>query len=107
MDKDAAATVGWSGTGSPSEQPASAAVDGHGLVTAWSAGARRLLGYEPVEVVGRAAAGLLAEALPATAATSCAARAGWSGQVAIRHRDGHRVDLPVEAHPLLDAVGET
>ncbi|MCT9081836.1 SpoIIE family protein phosphatase [Streptomyces fulvoviolaceus] len=107
MDRDTAATVGSSRAGPPSEQTASAALDDHGLVTAWSSGARRLLGYEPVEVVGRAAAGLLAEALPATATIRCAEREGWSGQVAVRHHDGHRVNVLVEVHPLLDAAGET
>ncbi|WP_405534318.1 SpoIIE family protein phosphatase [Streptomyces sp. NBC_00075] len=107
MDRDGAATVGLSRAGPTSEKTASAAVDGHGLVTAWSPGARTLLGYEPVEVVGQPAAGLLADSLPATVATRCAAREGWSGQVAVRHRDGHRVDLSVEAHSLLDADGES
>ncbi|MEV0186578.1 SpoIIE family protein phosphatase [Streptomyces sp. NPDC050625] len=89
------------------KQTVSAAVDGHGLVTAWSSGAERLLGYEPVEVVGRPAAGLLAEALPATATIRWRAREGWSGLVAVRHHDGHHLNLLVEAHSLLDAVGET
>jgi hypothetical protein len=77
------------------------------VVTAWSDGARGLLGYEPVEVVGRAATGLLVEALPAAAQNRCDARQPWSGRIAVRHRDGHRVDLAVEAHPLLNAVDET
>ncbi|MGW0707539.1 SpoIIE family protein phosphatase [Streptomyces sp. NPDC002643] len=86
---------------------ASAAVDAGGVVVAWSAGARRLLGHEPEEAIGRRAADLLAVALPLSAVRSLAEPADWHGTVHARHRDGHRVELELEAHPLLDAVGET
>jgi hypothetical protein len=76
MDRDSAATVGPSRTGQSPEETASVSMDDHGLVTAWSTGARRLLGYQPVEVVGRAFAGLLAGPLPAAAASGRAAREG-------------------------------
>ncbi|MFE7836049.1 SpoIIE family protein phosphatase [Streptomyces sp. NPDC057474] len=85
---------------------ASAAVDARGLVTAWSAGARRVLGYEHGEVVGRKAADLLADALPASARSRLAEPADWRGPVRARHRDGHDVELELEAHPLLDSAGE-
>ncbi|MEH0638137.1 SpoIIE family protein phosphatase [Streptomyces bottropensis] len=85
---------------------ASAAVDARGLVTAWSAGARRVLGYEHGEVVGRRAADLLADALPASARATLAEPADWQGSVHARHRDGHGVELELAAHPLLDAAGE-
>lgn len=88
-------------------QAALVTVDAQGVVTAWSAGARRLLGYEPVEVVGRAAAELLAEALPATARRCCAERVDWNGRITVRHRDGRSLELRLQAHPLLDAGGDT
>ncbi|MFP1629650.1 SpoIIE family protein phosphatase [Streptomyces sp. 5K101] len=107
MSEDAAVEVSASRARSPADQTVSAALDSQGMVTAWNVGARGLLGYEPVDVVGRAAAGLLVEALPAAAEDRCDARQPWSGRIAVRHRDGHRVDLAVEAYPLLNAVGET
>ena len=107
MDEDAVVPVGPSRVGPSAEQAVSAALDGRGVVTAWSDGARGLLGYEPVEVVGQVAAGLLAEPLPAATENRCTAREPLSGRIALRHRDGHRVDLAVEAYPLLNAVGET
>ena len=84
---------------------ASAAVDARGLVIAWSAGARRVLGYEHGEVVGRRAADLLADALPASARSRLAEPAEWQGPVHARHRDGHGVELELEAHPLLGLGG--
>ncbi len=84
---------------------AAAAVDARGLVIAWSPGARRLLGYPPADVVGRAAAGLLAADLPAVARRCVATREEWSGEVSARHRDGHSLTVSIQAHPLLDACG--
>ncbi|MEV0186243.1 SpoIIE family protein phosphatase [Streptomyces sp. NPDC050625] len=107
METDPASASDRGCTDSSPDRTASAALDEHGRVTAWSSGAGRLLGYQPVEVIGRAAATLLAEPFPAAAKDSCAAQEGWHGPVAVRHRDGHRVELTVEAHPLLDAVGVT
>jgi PAS domain S-box-containing protein len=107
MDKNAATGLSPSRMGPPAEQAVSAALDGRGMVTAWSDGARALLGYEPAEVVGRAAAGLLVEALPADVEDRCTAREPWSGRITVRHRDGHKVSLAVSAHSLLTAVGET
>ncbi|MDX3694433.1 SpoIIE family protein phosphatase [Streptomyces europaeiscabiei] len=85
---------------------ASAAVDARGLVIAWSAGARQVLGYEHGEVVGRRAADLLADVLPASARSRLAEPADWQGPVHARHRDGHVVELELEAHPLLDSAGQ-
>ncbi|MFF9038856.1 SpoIIE family protein phosphatase [Streptomyces sp. NPDC014892] len=86
---------------------ATAAVDARGLVVAWSAGARRVLGYEPGEVLGHHAADLLARALPAPARSRLTEPADWHGLVHARHRDGHDVELELEAHPLLDSAGRT
>ncbi|MGP3944037.1 SpoIIE family protein phosphatase [Streptomyces sp. 6N106] len=81
---------------------ATATVDDHGVVTGWSEGARRLLGYRAEEVVGRAAGELRAERTAGNAgegAGPCLVdRARWSGRVALCHRDGRRVDVELLAH---------
>ncbi|WP_370747642.1 SpoIIE family protein phosphatase [Streptomyces sp. MnatMP-M17] len=85
---------------------AKAAVDAQGVVTRWSEGARRLLGYAPAEVVGRPLAGLFADAETAESAARAAEEARrspealgrWSGTVTLLHRDGEQVDVPLLAH---------
>ncbi|MFY4722359.1 SpoIIE family protein phosphatase [Streptomyces sp. LaBMicrA B280] len=75
-----------------------AIIDTRGWVTGWSEGARLLTGHPAEAVVGRPAADLLAAKPPAEA---LAARTGTRhGTVALRHRDGHRLDLAVTACPL-------
>ncbi|MER5433654.1 SpoIIE family protein phosphatase [Streptomyces sp. NPDC002588] len=86
---------------------ASAAVDAAGRVIAWSAGARRLLGYEPEEMLGREVGTLLTGAVPASARTCLAEASDWRGPLHVRHRDGHSVALELDAHPLLDRAGDT
>ena len=75
-------------------------VDASGYVTHWSDEAWRLLGYTAAEVVGRSAARLLAE--PVFPADVLSALSGhperWSARLALRHRDGHRVEVVVIAH---------
>jgi serine phosphatase RsbU (regulator of sigma subunit)/PAS domain-containing protein len=75
-------------------------VDAQGLVTRWSRGAQRLLGYPTVEIVGRPAAELLADAVsPAQVRQAVGVDPErWSGELALRHRDGRRVDVAVVAH---------
>jgi PAS domain-containing protein/anti-sigma regulatory factor (Ser/Thr protein kinase) len=85
----------------PSREPAdtaSATVDEQGIVTAWSEGARRLLGYVASEVIGLPAARLLAAAVGDTAWPAPPGQERWSGTVALRHRDGHRLDVGLLAH---------
>ncbi|MFE2184917.1 SpoIIE family protein phosphatase [Streptomyces sp. NPDC059455] len=125
---------------------ATATVDDHGVLTGWSEGARRLLGYRAEEVVGRPAAELRAEpaageSAEPTAGDSTETAAGdstetaagdsggdtardsrgdtssgtagdtgegagpclahgprWSGRIALRHRDGHRLEVELLAH---------
>ncbi|MER5178947.1 SpoIIE family protein phosphatase [Streptomyces sp. NPDC002896] len=77
---------------------ARATVDPQGLVTGWSEGARRLLGYEPSEVVGRPAALLLAEDPPAGMPRALAGLRRWSGTAVLRHRDGRRLEVALLAH---------
>ncbi|MET8245030.1 PAS domain-containing protein [Streptomyces sp. NPDC005202] len=72
---------------------ATATINEQGIVTGWSEGARRLLGHEPAEVVGRSAAGLLADEVGETPRRALAGQERWSGTVTLRHRDGHRLEL--------------
>ncbi|MFF5857087.1 SpoIIE family protein phosphatase [Streptomyces sp. NPDC012751] len=76
---------------------ATATIDEHGILTGWSDGARRLLGYDSSAVVGRPASTLLAG--DATAARrALAGRDRWNGTVPLRHQDGRRLERGVLAH---------
>ncbi|MFI9586565.1 SpoIIE family protein phosphatase [Streptomyces sp. NPDC052236] len=79
---------------------ARATVNARGLVTGWSEGAQRLLGYRPAEVVGRAAARLLAEEPPAETLRALETLPRWDGTLTLLHRDGHRVAVSLLAHHL-------
>ncbi|MGV9500235.1 SpoIIE family protein phosphatase [Streptomyces sp. NPDC003642] len=74
---------------------ARAVIAADGTLTEWSEGARRLLGHTADEVVGRPAAGLLADGAdpPPTPVD-----ARWSGTLSLRHRDGRTVPVWVLAH---------
>ncbi|MEU6199722.1 SpoIIE family protein phosphatase [Streptomyces sp. NPDC047061] len=76
---------------------ATVTVDERGLVSGWSDGARLLLGYPPAEILGQQATGLLADP-DRDAWREAAAGPRWSGTAALRHRDGHRLDLDVLVH---------
>ncbi|MFI6370111.1 SpoIIE family protein phosphatase [Streptomyces sp. NPDC050546] len=78
-------------------------VDARGAITAWSDGARRLLGYDADEIVGRAVGGLLAADLPESTRHHVAEGQRWAGEVALRHRDGHRVVVQLRGTPLAAA----
>ncbi|GGS12516.1 hypothetical protein GCM10010269_59720 [Streptomyces humidus] len=73
-------------------------VDEQGVVTGWSAGAARLLGYTPREILGRPAGTLLAgESAPADL-HEAARRSRWHGTLTLRRRDGSRLEARVLAH---------
>ncbi|WP_406457304.1 SpoIIE family protein phosphatase [Streptomyces sp. NBC_01622] len=89
-------TEWWGATGDQAGpfDAGTATLSAQGIITGWSEGAQLLLGYLAAEVVGHTAAGLFAEAaFPDTAWCSMAGTREWSGTAALRHRDGHRVDL--------------
>ncbi|WP_369171314.1 SpoIIE family protein phosphatase [Streptomyces sp. R28] len=90
---------GWS------PDAATATLGIEGILTGWSEGARRLLGYRASEVVGRAAADLLVDR--GATGFSPVGSQEWSGTAALRHRDGHRVELTLHAEPSLDGDGAT
>lgn len=83
----------------------SAAVDAQGIITAWSARARELLGHEAREVVGETAEALLVDDLPEAARQGCAGHTAWEAELLLRHRGGQPVRRNVRAQPLLDGLG--
>ncbi|MFF8609504.1 SpoIIE family protein phosphatase [Streptomyces sp. NPDC015346] len=85
--------------------PATATVDEGGVVTGWSEGATRLLGYSREDVVGRAAARLLAEDVTEAAKRSLSGHESWNGRVMLRHRSGHCVQADLLAHHRVAANG--
>ncbi|WP_405486374.1 SpoIIE family protein phosphatase [Streptomyces sp. NBC_00096] len=86
---------------------ASATISEQGLVTEWSDDARRLLGYGPAEVVGLPAARLLADTADDEVHRIPPGQERWSGTVALRHRDGRRVELGLLAHRWTSTGGNT
>ncbi|MCK7623185.1 SpoIIE family protein phosphatase [Streptomyces sp. RS10V-4] len=84
--------------------------DRTGVVRGWTAGAERLLGVPAARAVGRPLAEVFAAPQPPAGppegfwAQRLAAPDGWSGPVAVRHRDGHRLDLEVRVLPVLAAA---
>ncbi|MFE7651311.1 SpoIIE family protein phosphatase [Streptomyces bottropensis] len=78
-------------------------IDARGAVMVWSAGAGRLLGYGPEDVVGRPASALLAGTLPSATRRHLAAAESWTSDLALRGRDGERVTVRLRGTPLTDA----
>ncbi|MFF3468405.1 SpoIIE family protein phosphatase [Streptomyces sp. NPDC002619] len=83
----------------PREIPdaAIAMVDAEGTVMGWTQAAEQLVGYSAGEVVGRSATHVLPPPEDAGRASvfaeQCRAQGGWSGTVAVRHRDGHTLTM--------------
>ncbi|MFF4394220.1 SpoIIE family protein phosphatase [Streptomyces sp. NPDC001480] len=75
---------------------ARAVVDDTGTVVEWNGGARRLLGWEAADVVGRPAARLLAGGDGPGSFTPRDER--WSGTLTLCHRNGSAVSVWVLAH---------
>ncbi|WP_217143464.1 SpoIIE family protein phosphatase [Streptomyces sp. AC627_RSS907] len=78
-------------------------VDDSGTLREWNEGARLLLGHPADAVVGRPAAGLLADGGDGTPPRPEDER--WSGTLALRHRDGHTVSVWVLANRRPSADG--
>ncbi|MFD5945977.1 SpoIIE family protein phosphatase [Streptomyces collinus] len=75
------------------------ALDEHGVVTGWNAGAESLLGYSAGQLTGRRAADLLAEPIPVRGGLpTLAGLPRWNGDVALRHRDGRQLTVRILAH---------
>ncbi|MET7285354.1 SpoIIE family protein phosphatase [Streptomyces sp. NPDC005573] len=89
-----------------------AVTDPDGVLTAWSPGAQRLLGYSVGQAVGRPVTDLVVSpgygghaSLPALA--GLARREGWVGRAVLRARDGTPVACRLRARPLTTADGGT
>ncbi|MFJ7071738.1 SpoIIE family protein phosphatase [Streptomyces sp. NPDC098781] len=80
---------------------ASAALDGHGRVVAWSEQATKLLGHRADEVLGRRVCEVLVaegdEDLIAAATTECVRERGWFGLLPVLNRAGERVHVGFRA----------
>ncbi|MER6330713.1 SpoIIE family protein phosphatase [Streptomyces sp. NPDC001034] len=81
---------------------ARAVIDDDGTLVEWNEGARRLLGHPAEAVVGRPATDLLTGPAPALPRGP-----QWHGTLALRHRDGHSVDVWLLArhHRAADGAG--
>ncbi|MFE0798536.1 SpoIIE family protein phosphatase [Streptomyces sp. NPDC058812] len=86
---------------------ARAVVDDSGTLLEWNEGASLLLGHPAADVVGRPAAGLLADGEDGTPPGP--GDEHWNGTLALRHRDGHTVSVWVLAHrrPAQDGAPRT
>ncbi|MEW2074829.1 SpoIIE family protein phosphatase [Streptomyces sp. NPDC012403] len=85
-------------------------LDPHGMVSSWTAGAERLLGYRASEAVGRKFAELLipedAERVP-DLVERCRSDGDWAGLLTARHRDGRPVAVMVRITPTVEPRGRS
>jgi PAS domain S-box-containing protein len=78
-----------------------------GKVLAWSPAVERVLGYGARELAGLSAESLYVADLPVAARGLISAGKRWTSQVALRHRDGYRVDGHLRGTPLAGPDGGT
>ncbi|MEU8852167.1 SpoIIE family protein phosphatase [Streptomyces sp. NPDC048564] len=105
MDMENAGPLGNGLDHSPDQvTSATAVVDARGIVTGWSSGAQRLLGYRHEDVVGSPAARLLGGNADGMVGFS-AVFEGRSGPTPLRHQDGHHVEAELQAYASLDREG--
>ncbi|MER6738667.1 SpoIIE family protein phosphatase [Streptomyces puniciscabiei] len=89
---------------------AAAVISEHGVVVGWTRGAEAFLGHAAQDVVGTSAARLLA--MPedpvrlAGVVERCRCGNGWSGQIAVRHRDGRSLGVQLRVSASF-RVGDT
>ncbi|MEV5880830.1 SpoIIE family protein phosphatase [Streptomyces sp. NPDC052101] len=106
----AAATPGGPGDLFDASTDAAAVISEHGVVVGWTRGAEALLGHVASDVVGASAARLLA--MPedpvrlAGVVARCRAGNGWSGQTAVRLRDGRSLGIQLRVSASF-RVGDT
>ncbi|MFE8946891.1 SpoIIE family protein phosphatase [Streptomyces sp. NPDC007856] len=88
-----------------------AMIDAIGTVVGWTQAAEQLVGYSAREVVGRPGAQVLASAEDGVRASvhgeQCRARGGWSGPMAVRHRDGHVLKMTLRVSLLRGQDADT
>lgn len=76
-----------------SARSAMAELDSNGVVIGWSGAAERLLGYRASEVIGRSGSVLLEEKADRILLERCRAGDCWVQGLALRRRDGERVEV--------------
>ncbi|WP_317441430.1 SpoIIE family protein phosphatase [Streptomyces collinus] len=105
-----ASTPGQTGALLDASTDAAAVVSADGVVIGWTPGAQALLGHPAAEVVGRPVGRLSAgPGDPARAAAiveRCRGGAGWSGRLAVRHRDGRRLEVDLRVSPAFGVAGQ-
>ncbi|MER7841527.1 SpoIIE family protein phosphatase [Streptomyces sp. NPDC096040] len=88
-----------------------AMIDAKGTVMGWTLAAEQLVGYSAQEVVGRSAAHVLPPPEDAGRASvfaeQCRAEGGWSGTVAVRHRDGRTLTMTLRVSLLWGQDADT
>ncbi|MGY5117569.1 SpoIIE family protein phosphatase [Streptomyces sp. 900105755] len=88
-----------------------AMIDAEGVVVGWTHAAQQLVGYAAGEVVGRSVVQVLQPPEDARRAAAfaerCRARGGWSGTVAIRHRDGRTLRMALRVSLLRGQDADT
>ncbi|MFD4506677.1 SpoIIE family protein phosphatase [Streptomyces sp. NPDC058457] len=102
-----ATPIGGSGAVPPDPvdpvDPATVVVDDRGVVTGWSAGAERLLGYPRQEAVGSPFSRLIAS--EPGGGDGVTDLTGAATTALLRHRDGRPVAVRVRAYPSVDREG--
>ncbi|WP_195910979.1 SpoIIE family protein phosphatase [Streptomyces kaniharaensis] len=88
---------------------ATALIEADGRILHWSGDAEALLGYTADEAIGAKAAQLLASEEQRPYLLELFQQIldgrGWSGVFAVRHRDGHNVNLEFRTHPIAGPGG--
>ncbi|WP_443062731.1 SpoIIE family protein phosphatase [Streptomyces sp. NBC_00390] len=102
--RDATPLDNDSGTVPHPADSATAVIDAQGVVTGWSAGAERLLGYPRQAAIGRSVIRLLGVDADMVRGLRVAL-SGRSTTTLLRHRDGQHVEVQLRAYPWLDGEG--
>ncbi|HZT72987.1 MAG TPA: PAS domain S-box protein [Terriglobales bacterium] len=88
------------------------AEDADGTIVLWNEGARRLYGYEPQEVIGRANSAILytpedvAAGLPQRMLQAARREGKWEGTIRRRRKNGEQFQARVTVTPRRDAAGQ-
>ena len=93
------------------------ATDPDGAVMYWNGAAERLFGWSPAEAIGSTLTHLVSAEAPApdpaepgneseTVPTCLFRGQRWSGDIAVRHRDGRRFPVSVTRTPVTDGYGD-
>jgi len=77
-------------------------VDANGIITEWNAGAERLYGYSPAEVIGKSISLLAPPGSSADFAAMIAQRRTISHDTAYQRKDGTQIDMSITMSPIRD-----